>query len=206
MKILHIDSSPRGERSHSRRLSRELVQALRATGGETDVIYRDLAKVPPPAIDGLWIAAAYTPDSQRTPEMKQALQLSDTLIDEVMSADVLIIGVPMINFGAPPSLKAWIDQIVRAGKTFSVPELEGLAKGKKAYLVMASGGDYAVGTEASQRDHVTPHLRTVLAFIGITEVSVLNVATTSGEAAYERTLKTAQAAIAASTSGLLAAA
>lgn len=172
MTVLHLDGSPRGERSVSRKLARELVASLPAGR----VIYRDLGRQVIPPVTEEWIAAAYTPEPQRTEDMRALLRFSDELIDELLAADVLVLSTPMYNFGVPSNVKAWIDQVIRVGRTFAMPGFRGLAAGKKAYIVLASGGQYGPGSE-----HLTPFLRQALAYIGITDVTFLPVATADGE-------------------------
>ncbi|NEQ23650.1 MAG: FMN-dependent NADH-azoreductase, partial [Microcoleus sp. SIO2G3] len=116
--LLHIDSSPRGERSHSRRLTREFIDAWMQAHPTDVVTYRDVGRNPAPHVDEPWIAAAYTPPAQRTPQLQEAIRISDQLVDEFLSADVYVIGVPMYNLSIPSTLKAYIDQIVRIGRTF----------------------------------------------------------------------------------------
>lgn len=181
MKILHMDASPRGVRSHSRRLSAQVVERLRAAEPDARVLYRDLAKSGIPPITAEWIAAAYTPASNRTPAMQEVLRVSDELIDELLAADAIVIGLPMHNFGPPPAFKAWVDQVVRVHRTFSAGGRKGLAGGRRIFAVLTSGGEYAEGAE-----HVTPFLKQVFAYIGITDVTVVNVSTGS-PAALERT-------------------
>lgn len=117
--LLHIDASPRSERSHSRRLTREFVEGWKQAHPADVVTYRDVGRSWIPHVDELWIAAAYTPPDQRTPQMWEAIEISDQLVDEFLAADLYVIGVPMYNFSIPSSLKAYIDQIVRIGRTFS---------------------------------------------------------------------------------------
>ncbi|HYZ86769.1 MAG TPA: NAD(P)H-dependent oxidoreductase [Bryobacteraceae bacterium] len=169
-RILHIDFSPRGERSHSRRLSKEFVDRWVTTNPGTKVVYRDAGRDVIPAIDESWISAAFTPEAKRTLAMKETLALSDELVDEVLAADVLVLGVPMYNFGVPAPMKAWIDQIIRVGRTFAVPEFRGLANGKKVFVLMSAGQAYEPGNTA---DFVVPFVRQVFGFIGITDVEVI---------------------------------
>ncbi len=135
--LLHIDASPRGERSQSRRLTRELVDSWRAGHPGVTVTHRDVGHDPPPHVDEAWIAAAFAPPAERTRAMHAALRTSDELIDELLAADVWVIGVPMYNFGVPSGFKAYIDQIVRVGRTFAFePEDAGepykpLVRGKR---------------------------------------------------------------------------
>lgn len=169
--LLHLDSSPL-ESSISRELTREFVKTWKAAHSDKDVIYRDLAAHPVKPLDAQWIGAAYTPEAGRTPEQKEALALSDELIGELEKADEYVIGVAMHNFSIPSVLKLWIDQVIRSGKTFAYGEggAQGLLKGKKATVLVASGGVYEAGTPAAGLNHIEPYLRTILGFIGITNV------------------------------------
>lgn len=144
--LLHIDSSPRGERSHSRRLTREFVEAWKQTHPADVVTYRDVGRHPVPHVDEPWIAAAYTPPEQRTSQLQAAIRISEQLVDEFLAAEVYVIGVPMYNFSIPSALKAYIDQIVRIGRTFAfAPEdaanpYKPLVLGKKMFIISARGG------------------------------------------------------------------
>ena len=178
--LLHLDASPRGERSHSRKLSKAFVESwLKAHPGDA-VTYRDLGHHPVPLVDEPMIAAAFTPAEARTDADRAALKVSDELIDELIAADVYVFGVPMYNFGVPAGFKAYIDQIVRVGRTFTVPDFRGLLTGKTLYLAMSAGQDYAVGTPFANYDYVLPYLRAVFGFIGVTDVQAVTVATNSG--------------------------
>ena len=169
--LLHLDSSPL-ESSISRELAREFVKTWKTAHPDGTVIYRDLAAHPAKPLDAQWVGAAYTPQAGRTPEQKEALALSDELIGELKNADEYVIGVAMHNFSIPSVLKLWIDQVVRSGKTFAYGECgaQGLLQGKKATVLVASGGVYEAGTPAASFNHVEPYLRTILGFIGITDV------------------------------------
>ena len=172
--LLKIDSSPMGERSVSRKLTAEFANAwLKAHPGGT-IISRDLNTLNIPVVNGAWVAAAYTPENARRAEQKDALAVSELLIAELQNADEYVIGVPMHNFSIPSTLKLCIDQVVRMGKTFrySAAGREGLLKGKKATLVMASGGVYDQGSATESLNFVTPYLRTIFEFIGITDVKL----------------------------------
>jgi len=173
--LLKIDSSPMGERSISRKLTAAFAKAwLKAHPGGT-IISRDLTALHIPIVDGGWIGAAYTPEDARTPQQKDALATSDILIAELQQADEYVIGVPMHNFSIPSTLKLWIDQVVRIGKTvaYSAASREGLLKGKKATLLIASGGVYDQGSAAESLNFVTPYLRTIFGFIGMTDVNFI---------------------------------
>jgi FMN-dependent NADH-azoreductase len=172
--LLHIDSSPM-ESSISRELTREFVKTWNAAHPDGAVIYRDVAAHTPEPLDATWIGAGFTPEASRTPEQKTALALSEELIAELENADEYVIGVAMHNFSIPSSLKLWIDQVVRSGRTFSYGEKgpQGLLKGKKATLLVASGGVYEVGTPLGALNFVEPYLKTILGFIGVTDVKVV---------------------------------
>jgi FMN-dependent NADH-azoreductase len=126
-------------------------------------------------VDGAWVGAAYTPVEARTPEQNKMLAVSEALIAELQQADEYVFGVPMHNFSIPSTLKLWIDQVVRAGRTFSYSSSgpAGLLTGKKATLLIASGGIYDHGTALASLNFVTPYLRTVFGFIGITDLTVI---------------------------------
>ena len=174
--LLHIDASPL-ESSVSRELGREFVASWKAAHPTGRVIYRDLAQLPIPPVDANWIYASFTPENAHTPEQKAALAISDALIAELETADEYAIGVPMHNFSIPASLKLWVDQIVRKGRTFEYGQAgpEGLLKGKKACLLVATGGVYAAGTPMAAYDFGEPYLKTVLGFIGVTDVRSFTV-------------------------------
>ncbi|HEX7157403.1 MAG TPA: NAD(P)H-dependent oxidoreductase [Edaphobacter sp.] len=170
--LLHIDSSPL-DSSISRELTREFATAWKLKNPAGVVIDRNLAANPPKPVDQTWVGAAYTPESARTEEQKAALALSDALIAELEKADEIVIGVAMHNFGIPSTLKLWIDQIARNGKTFAYGANgpEGLLKGKKATILVASGGVYEAGTPMGTMNFVEPYLRAVFGFLGITDVT-----------------------------------
>jgi FMN-dependent NADH-azoreductase len=174
--LLHLDASPL-ETSVSRELGREFVATWKAGYPDGIVIYRDFAADTPAPIDKNWIGAAYTPADQRTPEQKTVLATSEALIQELEAADEIVIGVPMHNFSVPASLKLWIDQVVRAGRTFAygADGPKGLVHGKKATLLLASGGVYEPETPAAAMNFVEPYLKAILGFIGITDVRIITV-------------------------------
>ena len=165
--VLRIDASPRSDQS----VTRALVDRAVARLAPERTIRRDLAAEPLPQIDAAWIDASFTPADRRSPEQAERLALSDTLVAEIEAADTLVIGVPIYNFGVPAALKAWIDLIARAGRTFrfGATGSEGLLRGKRAILVVASGGT-PVGAEA---DFATGYLRHVLGFVGIDAVEIV---------------------------------
>ncbi|KPQ18165.1 MAG: FMN-dependent NADH-azoreductase [Rhodobacteraceae bacterium HLUCCO18] len=162
--ILRIDASARRAGSVSRDLVDRIIDRIAPTAIVTT---RDLAHGLP-LIDEAWVGANFTPAHDRTDDQRATLALSDTLIAELRAADTLVIGLPIYNFGVPATLKAWVDQVARAGVTFRYTEHgpEGLLQGKRAIVAVASGG-----TEAgSEIDFATGYIRHMLAFIGITEV------------------------------------
>ena len=165
--ILKIDASMRHEGSVSRELTAELVDRLVDHGAAT-VTVRDLARGVD-IIDEAWIGANFTDPAQRTPEQRARLAGSDRLVAELKAADTIVIGLPVYNFGVPAAFKAWIDLIARARETFRYTEAgpEGLLTGKRAIVVIASGGT-AVG---SKIDFVTPWVRHMLGFVGIEDVT-----------------------------------
>jgi FMN-dependent NADH-azoreductase len=173
--LLKLDSSPMGERSISRKLTTKFAESWLKTHPGGKVIERDLTTLNLPVVDAVWAAAAHTPETSRTAAQAQALAASDSLIKDLEQADEYVFGVPMHNFSIPSTLKLWIDQIVRAGKTFSYGATgpKGLLTGKKATLLLASGGEYGKGSAMASFDFVTPYLQTVLAFIGITDVTII---------------------------------
>jgi FMN-dependent NADH-azoreductase len=175
--LLHIDSSPL-ESSVSRELTREFTKAWKAKNPEGRVIDRDLAVSPAKPIDQSWVGAAYTPEAARSEEQKAVLAASDILIAELEQADEIVIGVAMHNFSIPSVLKLWIDQVARSGKTFAYGANgpEGLLKGKKGTILVATGGVYEPGTAGASMNFVEPYLRAVLGFLGITDVSFVTAA------------------------------
>ena len=174
--LLDINSSPLGDNSVSRRLTGEFVQNWQATNPGGIVLYRDLTTTPIPPVNAAWIGAAHTPEAALTSDQRASLALSDTLIAELQAADEYVLGVPMHNFSIPSTLKLWIDQIARANKTFSYATGTpvGLLTGKKATLVLASGGKYDAGTAMASYNFVEPYLRTVFGFLGVTDVTVVS--------------------------------
>jgi FMN-dependent NADH-azoreductase len=171
MKILQINSSARTEGSHSTKLATALVERLSATQSQAEVTVRDLGRTPHPMLDGAALHALFTPAEQRTSEQVARVALDDALIEEIQSADVVVLGVPMYNFGVTAQLKNWIDAISRAQVTFRYTEQgpEGLLKGKKVYVVLTRGGLY----RNTPSDTQTPYLKTLFGFLGMTDVQFL---------------------------------
>ena len=173
--LLHIDASPRGERSVSRRLTHDFAGAWKQAHTDGKIIYRDLGHNPVPFVTETSIAAAFTPPDALSPELAAALAISNELIAELETATEYVLGVPMHNFSVPAVFKAYIDQIVRVGRTFGMDEsgYKGLLQGKKATVITCSGGAYRSGTPFAPYNYQEPWLRTILGFIGVTDVEVV---------------------------------
>ena len=184
--ILHLDASARPglagkdlHGSHSRNLSQRFVSQWLARRGQDSLTYRDIGQNPPSIIDHDWIAAAFTPEEKREPWMQDTLTESDQLVDELIAADVLVIGAPLYNFSMPAALKAWIDQIVRTGRTVAFDESNPLDpyvplladRPRHAVILSARGGvGFDAGGAMAHMNHLEPSLITALGFIGITQV------------------------------------
>jgi len=192
MKVLHIDASPRTVRSVTRKLTSAFINALRVKHPGLKVTHHDVGHHPPAFISDAWVGAAFAPADHDDPAMKGVLHHSDELTSEVVAADVLVIGAPMHNFTVSASLKAWIDQVVRTDMTFRITEagVEPLLKGKKAVIVTSRGG-FVAGTAY---DFQEPYLRTILGFIGITDVTFVHAeGVNEGEKAREAAMTAAAA-------------
>ncbi|MCK2096331.1 FMN-dependent NADH-azoreductase [Thauera aromatica] len=199
MKILQINGSARSEAGNSTRIARDIVARLQAENPQAEVVERDLARAPAPVIDETALGALFTPAEQRTPEQAARVAASDALIAEVQAADVIVLGVPMYNFGISTQLKNWIDAIARVGVTFRYTENgpEGLLGGKKVFVAFARGGRYR-GTPA---DTQTPYLQTLFGFLGITDVRFIYAeGLNMGEEAVKQGFAEAEADIAAALS------
>lgn len=168
MNILQINSSARRDASHSTRLANRLVQRLRESEPESTLAVRDLNDAPHPVLDEAALGALFAPPDKRTPEQAARVALDDALIAEIQAADVVVLGIPMYNFGVPAPLKNWIDAISRAGVTFRYSEKgpEGMLKGKKVYVALTRGGQY----RNTPSDTQVPYLKTVFTFLGLTDV------------------------------------
>lgn len=169
MNILQINSSARIEGSHSTRLADTISRRLLESLPGADLVVRDLGKTPHPALDEAALQALFTPENQRTPEQAGRVALDDALIKEIQQADIVVLGVPMYNFGVPSQLKNWIDAIARARVTFQYTAQgpEGLLKNKKVYAALTRGGIY----RDTALDTQVPYLTTVLGFLGMTDVN-----------------------------------
>jgi FMN-dependent NADH-azoreductase len=187
--LLAIEVSPRHEFSTSRKLTAHFIDRWKAEHPGSAVVVRDLMKTPPPFVDLAWIGGAYTPREQHSPEIAAAIRVSDDLVAELKAADHIVIGTPMFNFSIPAVLKAYIDQIVRVGVTVS-PNNVGLLTGKKATVILASGGDFSPGSPVEKYNQASGYLRQVLGWIGISDVEVILAnrarAGATGESAIEQ--------------------
>ena len=170
-KVLIIDSAATGAASVSRKLTSEFAEQLRRHGLADRITSRDVGRAPIPHLDETTTGAIRGADAE-TDEARAALALSDQLVSELKEADVIVIGAPMYNFGIPSTLKAWFDHVLRAGITFryTAQGPEGLVKGKRAIVVESRGGLYSEGP-AVANDSQEPHLRTLLAFMGVDDVT-----------------------------------
>ena len=184
--LLHIDASARPgasdttpHGSHTRRLTARFVQQWAARHPDTKVLYRDVGQEPPPPVTGKWIHAAFTPEQARESWMHEELRVSDALVNELLQADLIVAGVPMYNFGPPAQFKAYIDNIVRVGRTFGFdrsrdgePYWPLLADAGKRLVILSSRGDfgYQPGGRMADRNHVETSVRTAFAYIGVTDV------------------------------------
>jgi FMN-dependent NADH-azoreductase len=171
MNILQINASARREGANSTRVANTIVDRLKAAHPGAQVSLRDLAVTPHPILDEAALGALFTPADQRTPAQHARVALDDALIAEVQAHDILVLGVPMYNFGVPVQLKSWIDAVARVGVTFRYTENgpEGLLQGKKVYIALARGGLY----RDTVKDAQVPYLKNVLGFLGMTDVNFI---------------------------------
>ena len=175
-RILMVVSSPRGTQSSSQRIAQRLVDELVATDGHATLTVRDLAANPLPHVGESFVSGLHKPADRRTVEEAEAIARSDALVDELIAAATIVIATPMYNFGVPSTLKAWIDHVARAGRTFryTANGPQGLLAGKRAILVVSRGGVDSKGP-AMAMDFQESYLRSVLGFLGITDVRTIHV-------------------------------
>jgi FMN-dependent NADH-azoreductase len=171
-KLLVVQASPRGEHSISRNLARTFVEQWRAAHPGGAVAERDLAATDLPYVTLPWLGASLTPAEQHTPEMKDVLRASDELVAELLAADHVAISTPVYNYNVPANLKSYVDHVVRKGLTLGAGG-EGLVRGKRCTILMASGGVYTEGSPIRDRDIATTYLRLILRVIGIEDVTVV---------------------------------
>jgi len=200
MNILQINSSPRawanGQGSQSTRLANELVDKLRAANPGATLTLRDLTANPHPSLDESTLGALFTPEQARSAEQHARVAQDQALIDELKAADVVVIGVPMVNFGISSQLKNWIDAVTKAGVTFKYTATGpvGLVEGKKVYAVLARGGIY----RDQPHDTQVPYLRQILGFLGLTDIRFIYAeGLAMGPDAEAKALSSARAEIAA---------
>ena len=176
--LLSVLASPRGDYSVSRTLTAKFVETWKANHADATVVTRDLTTTELPFVDLPWIMGAYTPAETHSPEMKKALAVAHTLIPELEAATDIVIGTPMYNFSTPAILKAYIDHIVLVNRTFT-PSYEGLLKGKKVTVIIASAGVYSPGSGMESWDRETGYLKQIFGFIGLTDVTFVLAGGTS---------------------------
>lgn len=192
--ILYLTSSPRDRASYSNQIAERVIKELREVDATAVVTTRDLARNPLPHIDDDFVAATRSAEGPRTDRQRALLELSDTLVDELLTADTVVIAAAMINFSVASTLKAWIDFVARAGRTFRYSEAgpQGLATGKRVIVVAASGGVYSGGDYASF-DFQVPWLKGVLGFLGMTDIEIIRVEGTAfGPEAADKALAAAR--------------
>ena len=170
--LLHVSVSPRGDRSRSNQVGRTFVDAWRGARPGSTVVIRDLANEPPSFVNAAWFEGAFTPAEGHSPAARTAMAESDHNIDRLLAADEIVVTTPLFNLGVPAALKAWIDQIVRVGRTFTMHEGQyaGLVADRRVTVVVASGGDFQPGSPAAGYNFLEPYLRAIFGFIGITSV------------------------------------
>jgi FMN-dependent NADH-azoreductase len=175
--LLHLDSSGKGPLSVTRPLTQYFADKWKATTGSASVIDRDLMTSEIPFVDAEIIGAFYTPPDKLTPQQNKILEESDTLINELFTAETYVFGVPMYNFSVPAVFKAYIDLVVRAGKTFTFGggSPKGLLQDKRLIVVTASGADYSE-PPMKGLDFVEPYVRTIFGFLGVSNVEFVSVA------------------------------
>ena len=174
--ILFVTSSPRGAASHSSKVAERVLSDLVAHNPNATVVRRDLARDPLPHVDESYLGAVFTPAEARSDEQKAIAAVSDTLIDELFAADIIVIASAMINFTITSTLKTWLDYIARAGRTFAYVDNApvGLVTGKRVVLVESKGGIYSEGP-MKPADFQLPYLRFILAFIGLKDIEEITV-------------------------------
>ncbi len=197
MKILYVSVSPMGDKSITRLLASKLISDIKKKHSHTTVVERDLNKTAIPHLSVDVISAFMTPPDKRDAKANELLTLSDALVKEIFDANLIIIASPMWNFGVPSVLKAWIDNICRAGITFKYTQTGpvGLINGKKAIVISARGGIYSEG-ESKIFEHEESHLDSVLKFLGITNTQLVHAEGVAyGEEASKNAITKAEAKI-----------
>ncbi len=201
--LLHINASARNGRSLSRKLSGAFIDAWQQIEPAARIITRDVGANPPPVITEDWIAAVFTPAENVTPEQREALRLSDELIDELDRADLIVIGTPMYNYGMPAALKSWFDMVIRIGKTFTFDlargdfPLEPVMGGKKL-VILSSHGEFGFGPGGvrEKMNHLETHILTCAHYLGVEESHAISISYQEfGDARHEASVADAFAAV-----------
>lgn len=198
-KLLVVNSSPNFETSISRKLGAEFVSRWEAAFPGGQVKHRDVAKDPVPHLTQELIGSFYTPDDQKSAEQKLTIALSDSLVDELLEADTIVIGAPMHNFSITSGLKAYFDHIARIGRTFNYTENGPVGElgDKKIYVMAASGGKYSKGNPAEAMNMLEPVVKTFLSFLGAVDVTfIYGEGAAMGEDVIGESVKAAETAIA----------
>ncbi|HTO02453.1 MAG TPA: NAD(P)H-dependent oxidoreductase [Opitutus sp.] len=199
--LLHLDASPRGGRSRSRHLGRKFAASWKAANPHAMIVTRDIGQEPPPFMSEAWVEGAFTPTDRHSPAAKEAIAISNQYVDELLAADEIVITTPIYNLSLPAALKAWIDQVVRSGRTFQVKDgvFKGLTPAKRVVVIVASGGDYRLTSPAGGSNFLEPYLRAVFSFIGITTVEFVYAHSLSAASQAEAAITNAETSL-----GLLA--
>lgn len=203
-KLLVISSSPSVSTSISRQLVTEFSDTFRNTLSDAEITFRDVGATPPPHLDEQTIGAFYTPQDQLTDNQKDAIALSDTLVDELEAADVIVIGAPMHNFSISAHLKTYLDQITRVGRTFQYTDSgpKGLLTDKKVYVLTSRGGNYS-NAPMDALDHQEPYLKTILGFLGLDDITFFHTqGIAMGDEVRDQSVSETKTAISASISSL----
>lgn len=172
-KLLLIETSPRGAGSISRNLAAKFISDWKAAYVDGEIVTRDLAEDSLPHVTMEWLGAYFTPPEALSAGQKTAIAKSDELVQELMAADEIVISTPVYNYNIPASLKAWVDHIVRKGLTLGF-DGKGLLTGKKATLIVASGGYYGQGSPIADRNIAPLYMKLIMNVIGITDVSLIH--------------------------------
>ena len=180
--ILRIDASARNTRSLTRNLADTFMAAFLEACPKAEIMVRDIGAAPPPFITESWIAAAFKPAEDRTKFEKQTLQPSDELIAELRAADLIVLSTPLYNYGMPAALKAWVDQVIRVGETFSFDlargdsPIEPILSGK-TLIVLTSSGEFGFdpGGVRHSSDHLIPHLQTISKYLGVETADLIRI-------------------------------
>lgn len=201
--VLKIDASARVTRSLSRVLTTTFTEQWLKSRPDDTLVTRDVGLNPPPAMSEAWIAAAFTAPEQRTLEQQAVLKVSDQLLEELEPANLIVIGTPMYNYGMPAALKAWIDQVIRIGRTFSFDlargeqPIEPILTGKTLVILSSSGeGGFEFGGMSAAKNHLDPHIVTVSKLLGVSEHHIIRIEYQEfGDERHQQSIQSAHAAI-----------